>query len=42
MNGTRLIDFMKKPIAARSAERGSDVQATRFREGKAGHNVSLD
>jgi group II intron reverse transcriptase/maturase len=42
MAGTRLIDFMKKPIADRPPARGSDVQATRVREGEAGHNVSLD
>ena len=42
MAGTRLIELMKKPIADRPPARGSDVQATRVREGEAGHNVSLD
>ena len=42
MVGTRLIDFMKKATADRPLPRGSEVQATRVREGEAGHNVSLD
>jgi len=42
MIGQRLIEFMKKPSADQSAARGSDVQATRVREGEAGHNVLLE
>jgi group II intron reverse transcriptase/maturase len=39
---TRLIDFMKNTDAGGPPARGSDVQATRVREGEAGHNVPLD
>ena len=42
MLGQRLIEFMKKPSADQSAARGSDVQATRVREGEAWHNVLLE
>jgi group II intron reverse transcriptase/maturase len=42
MIGQRLIEFMKKPSADQSAARGSDVPATRVREGEAGHNVLLE
>jgi retron-type reverse transcriptase len=42
MIGQRLIEFMKHPSADQSAARGSDVPATRVREGEAGHNVLLE
>ena len=42
MVGQRLIEFMKKPSADQSAARGSEVQATRVREGEVGHNVLLE
>jgi len=42
MVGQRLIEFMAKPSADQSAARGSEVQATRVREGEVGHNVLLE
>jgi group II intron reverse transcriptase/maturase len=42
MIGQRLIEFMRNPSADQSAARGSDVQATRVREGEAWHNVLLE
>ena len=39
---TRLLDFMKKHDADTPTARGSEVQATRVREGETGHNVPLD
>jgi group II intron reverse transcriptase/maturase len=38
---TRLLEFRKNTDAGGPAARGSDVQATRVREGEAGHNVPL-
>ena len=42
MIGQRLIESMKNAVAGQSAARGSDVQATRDREGEVGHNVLLE
>jgi predicted Zn-dependent protease len=42
MVGQRLIEFMAKPSADQTAARGSEVQATRVREGEVGHNVLLE
>ncbi len=42
MIGQRLIEFMKNASADQSPARGSDVQATRVREGEAWHNVLLE
>jgi group II intron reverse transcriptase/maturase len=39
---TRLLDFMTNTDAEGPAARGSEVQATRVREGEAGHNAPLD
>ena len=41
MIGQRLIEFMKNRAGPTTA-RGSDVQATRDREGEVGHNVLLE
>ena len=42
MVSTRLLDFMKNSDAEGPPARGSEVQATRVREGEAGHNVPLN
>lgn len=42
MIGQRLVEFMRKADEGQSAARGSEVQATRDREGEAGHNVLLE